>query len=300
MILDSLIYLWGYCIWMLLVYLLRTDPCRLSRQRLAVFCTISGALQVFLYIPFWRLAGSSPTAISTFGAITWVLFALPAWWIYPKRGWKNLFLWCISGVVIAICIGPGNLAAALLPQDGPLSPRLAYLLVTAIVSAPVMAGVIHLQRRFAGLYSAGGSKTWRQMAAIAAILFVMQLAVGNIYALQNTTPVRFLLARLATAFAMFAVLYIAGLSQRQAGEAARLTARAAAAQETATQKEETYARIVEGVEEASRLRHDLRQVFTAMQGMNSPGQEHDLALYCREVLAQLRNVEQEVGRHETP
>ncbi|MCL1855724.1 MAG: hypothetical protein FWF86_08325, partial [Clostridia bacterium] len=59
-----------------------------------------------------------------------------------------------------------------------------------------------------------------------------------------------------------------------------------------------YARIVEGVEEAGRLRHDLRQMFTAMQGMNEPGKEKELEAYCLDILAQLPRADggQEVNR----
>lgn len=298
MILDSLIYLWGYCVWMLLAYVLRADECRLSRRGLAVFCVLLGLAQAALYIPYQRMAGSSLAAVNTYGVGVWALFSPLVFWAYPRHVCKNLFLLFVAGMIIPICLGPGNLAETLWAT--PLPPRLLNILITAGVSVPIMAGVLHIQRRFSGLYGGGDKYIWRYLSALACVLFFMQLIAGSIYALHNTTPTQFLLARLATALALFAVLYIAGLAQRQAGESAELSARAAAAGEMIQRKDEAYAKIVAGVEETNRLRHDLRQMFTVLQGMNEPGKEQELEAYCREVLSQMRDAEQEVKRHDAP
>jgi hypothetical protein len=264
-----------------------------------VFCTLSALAHVALYIPYRHFFGSSPTSITTFGAITWTVFALPALWMYPGQGWKTLFLWSVSGVVNSICIGPGNLASALLPTGGAIPPQLAYVFVTTAVSIPVMAGLLTIRRRFTRLYDATGERgTWLRMTALVGILFALQLIVGNIYSLQNTTPQGFLIARLMNAFALFAILYIAGLAQRQAAEASDVQARAAAAEEEVRQKDEAHARIVWEMEETNRLRHDQRQMFTVMRGLNAPGKESELEAYCHEALAQMRRAEQDVKRHE--
>ncbi|HBU11794.1 MAG TPA: hypothetical protein DEB31_03435 [Clostridiales bacterium] len=63
-------------------------------------------------------------------------------------------------------------------------------------------------------------------------------------------------------------------------------------------KEEAYARIAESVENAARLRHDLRQMFTAMQGMNEAGKCGELEAYCKEALAQIQADDGEGAVHE--
>jgi methyl-accepting chemotaxis protein len=88
---------------------------------------------------------------------------------------------------------------------------------------------------------------------------------------------------------MLAIFYISGLAQEQAEEVANVQALANAAEATVRQKEETYARIVDHVEEMNRLRHDLRQIFTVMQGLNEPGKEIELEAYCLEVLTQMQH-----------
>ncbi len=294
-VLDVLIILWSCCIQMLLMYLLRADACRLSRRTLTAFCIVAAILNVLVYIPYTWFAGSSSSAIASLDIILWVAFGVPAWWMYPGRGWQNLFLWWVTGLVYAVCVGPGNMAVALLADYGPIPSRLAYVFVTAAVSVLVMAGVLSIQRRFIGLYGAGDDRTWRQMAVIAGILFAMVFLAGNVLSLQNTTLSRFLFSRLVTAFAMLGVLYIAGLAQRQAKEAAEAAARAIAAETTVKQKEEAYADIVESVAETARLRHDMRQIFTAMQGMNEAGNYKELEAYCQEVLTQIPVIEGEVN-----
>ncbi len=203
MILDSLIFLCGGGIMMFLVYLFRADRCRLSRRGLMAFCAACAALHVLLYIPYALLFGSALVSVSWFELIVWGLFAVPAFWLYPGHGWKTLFLWLVSGSVIAVCVGAGNLLETLVAADSPIPPRLAHVLITVAVSVPVMAGVLAIQRRFTGLYGAGGAGndgTWRHMAAIAGILFVMVCIAGNVFGLHNTTPLRFLLARLVGRF----------------------------------------------------------------------------------------------------
>ncbi len=47
MILDSMIFLCGGCIMMLLVYLLRADDCRVSQRGLIAFCAAARSGNIF-------------------------------------------------------------------------------------------------------------------------------------------------------------------------------------------------------------------------------------------------------------
>lgn len=290
---DLALVLLDASIWMLLVYLVRSEKARLSRRGLYVLCLMMGALLAAVY-PVWAgWRGLLVSGASRFSFVAWLTLLPAAFVVYPKHGWKNLFLLTVAAGILVSGSGFGNLAELATGLGRPVN-----FLVRVVIDGLVLGAMFLITRRgFPGLYESTGPRTWRQLAVVTLLLGVSGALVTTYVTESTLSDPGFILARLLLLFTMLAIFSIAGLAQRQAQASAQAHARADAAEEAVRQKEEAYARIVEGVEEAGRLRHDLRQMFTVMGGLNTPGQERELDAYCLEALAQLQ-AEQEVERHE--
>lgn len=283
-------------IWIVLVYLFRSEEARLSRKGVYTLCVFLSVLLCAVY-PFWvRGQSISINTSSLFSGLVWLLLIPVSFVVYPRAVWKNLFLLCSSANIIVIGSGFGNFTELVTGFGQPVN----FIVRLAVDTLMLMAMATITQRKFLGLYGVGDARTWRCLWIITMLLGCIGMLATGFVEESSLSGSSFIPARLCLIFAMLAIFYIAGFAQRQAEEAVEFSARADAAEEAVRRKEEAYSSIVESVEEVGRLRHDLRQIFTAMQGMNKPGEERELEVYCREVLAQLEEAEQEVEQHETP
>lgn len=291
---DIVLVLLDASIWMLLVYLLRSEKARLSRRGLYVLCIGMGMLLAAVY-PFWAgWRGLLVSGASRFSFLAWLTLLPVSFAVYPKHGWKNLFLLTVAAGILVSGSGFGNLAELATGLG-----RLVNFLVRVVIDGLVLGAVFLITRRsFPGLYESTGRRTWRQLAVVTLLLGVSGALVTTYVTGSTLSDPGFIPARLLLLFTMLAIFYISGLAQRQAQESAQAHARADAAEEAVRQKDEAYAHIVESVEEAGRLRHDLRQMFTVIGGLNTPEQERELEQYCLEAMAHLQNAEQGVAHHE--
>jgi hypothetical protein len=238
---------------------------------------------------------------SSFQLISWLSFGVQfaviplAIAIYPHTLFKNLFLLFAANIVILTGIGLGN-CVEFVAGFG----RFANFFTRFVVEA-AMLGAIYVvtKRKFPGLYDKGDHKTWFSLFVITLLLGAIGILSTGFLSVTTTNLLTFIPARSCLALAMLAIFYISGLAQEQAEEVANVQALANAAEATVRQKEETYARIVDHVEEMNRLRHDLRQIFTVMQGLNEPGKEIELEAYCLEVLTQMHHTGAAVCLNET-
>lgn len=291
---DIALVLLDTSIWMLLVYLVRSEASRLSRRGLYVLCMGMGMLLAAVY-PFWAgWRGLAVSGASRFSFLAWLALLPVSFVVYPQGRWKNLFLLSAAAGILVSGSGFGNLAEVATGFGRPVN-----FLVRVVVDSLMLGALFLITRRsFPGLYESTGPRTWRPLAMVTLLLGVSG-ALTTGYVTQDTlSDPGFIPARLLLIFTRLGIFYIAGLAQRQAQESALAHARADAAEEAVRQKDDAYAHIVKGVEEAVHLRHDLRQMFTVIGGLNTPEQEPELEQYCLEALAHLQNTEQEVKRHE--
>jgi hypothetical protein len=285
MIWDILTLLLEASVWTLLVFVLRSEKKRFSVKILYFIYPILGVFLLCIYLLLAIRYGSS------FQLISWLSFGFQfaviplAIVVYPNTLFKNLFLLFAANIVILTGIGLGNCVEFLAGFGRP-----ANFLTRFVVEASMLGAIYFVtKRKFPGLYDKGDHKTWFSLFVITLLLGVIGILSTGFLSVTTSNIVTFIPARLCLALIMLAIFYISGLAQRQAEEMANAQALADAAEETVRQKEETYARIVDHVEEMNRLRHDFRQIFTVMQGLNEPGKEIELEAYCLEVLTQMQH-----------
>jgi hypothetical protein len=144
---------------------------------------------------------------------------------------------------------------------------------------------------FSVLFKNEKPKLWRRLWIITVLLVLTQIVAGNVLSGGTFTAAEIIPSWVICLAGMAAIFCIAGLAKTQASVSAEAFAREAAAAETVLQKEKAYAAIVSQTEETSRLRHDRRQIFAAIGGLNEPGKEAELERYCIEVLEQLTQSE---------
>jgi hypothetical protein len=283
MIWDILTIILEASVWILLAFVLRSEKARLSRRGIYILCAALVALVIAIYLVFDDRNDPS------FQFISWLSFGVQfaiiplALIIYPRSLFKNLFLLFAANIVILTGIGLGNSV-----EYVSVFGRAMNFLTRFVVDAAMLAAIYGLtKRKFPGLYDKGDNKTWLSLFVITALFGLIALLSTGFLTVTTTNLAGFIPARLCLALAILVVFYIAGRAQQQAEEAAEAEARAAGAEEAVRQKDLAYARIVEKMEEVSRQRHDRRQLFTAILGMNEPGKERELEAYCREALAQM-------------
>jgi hypothetical protein len=285
--LNIVIVIIGYLTIAVLIYFLRQEKARFSRKKLIVSAIVIGAVFAAAY-PFWEMRfGDSVQAVDLYILLEFILIVPPAFFIYPKKPNKNLFFISTTTPLLVVGYGLGNLSETVI-APGELVGRILNLLVMIVCFAVIICGLFWLTgKKFPGLYESRNPKLWRRLWMITVLMGWTQLAAGNVFSGSSFNAAVIIPSRLICLAGMAAILFIAGLAKRQAEEAAEARARAEAAEEAAKAKSEAYAAIVAQTEEINRLRHDKRQIFAAIGGLNEPGKENELENYCLEVLAQL-------------
>jgi signal transduction histidine kinase len=283
MIWDILTLLLEASVWILLVFVLRSEKARCSQKHLYIIYIVVGVFLIGIYLLLTGRYGSS------FQLISWLSFGFQfaviplAIAVYPHTLFKNLFLLFAANIVILTGIGLGNCVEFVAG-----SGRFANIFTRFVVEAAMLGAIYGVtKRKFPGLYDKGDNQTWFSLFVITLLLGAIGILSTGFLSVTTTNILTFIPARLCLALVMLAIFYISGLAQEQAEEAANAQALADASEEAVRQKEENYARIVDHVEEMNRLRHDLRQMFTVMQGLNEPDKEIELEAYCLEVLSQM-------------
>jgi hypothetical protein len=272
-------------VWILLVFVLRSEKARCSQKHLYMIYIVVGVLLIGVYLLLAGRYGSS------FQLISWLSFGFQfaviplAIAVYPHTLFKNLFLLFAANIVILTGIGLGNCVEFVAGYS-----RLANFSTRFVVEAAMFGAVYGVTKhKFPGLYDKGDHKTWFSLFVITLLLGAIGILSTGFLSVTTTNLLTFIPVRSCLALVMLAIFYISGLAQEQAEEVANAQALADASEEAVRLKEENYARIVENVEEMNRLRHDLRQMFTVMQGLNEPGKEIELEAYCLEVLTQMHH-----------
>ncbi|MDR0986411.1 MAG: hypothetical protein LBL98_01780 [Ruminococcus sp.] len=278
----------AYVNFSILIYFLRREKAIFSRKRTLILAVITGAVFAGIY-PLWeRSFGNSIQSVDLYVLLVFILTSLPAFFIYPGNPNKNLFFISTTTPLMVVGHGLGNLAEISL-APGSIIGRTVNLVVMTAVFAVIIAGLYFITRKkFPGLYENENPKLWRRLWIITLLMGFTQIAAGNVFTPNTFTPTAIIPSRLICLAGMAAILFIAGLAKRQAEESAGVASRAKAAEEAVKAKEKAYAEIVAQTEETSRLRHDTRQIFAAVGGLNEPGKEAELESYCLEVLAELR------------
>jgi hypothetical protein len=253
-----------------------------------IFAVITGVIFAGIY-PLWELRfGNSIRSVDLYILIEFILTSLPAFFIYPGKPDKNLFFISTTTPLMVIGNGLGNLAEISLAPDRIIG-RTVNLFVMTAVFAVIITGLYFITRKkFPGLYENENPKLWRRLWIITFLMGFTQIAAGNVFTPNTFTVGVIIPSRLICLAGMSAILFIAGLAKRQAEESAGAAARAKAAEEAVKAKEKSYAAIVAQTEETSRLRHDTRQIFAAIGGLNEPGKEAELESYCLDALAELQ------------
>jgi hypothetical protein len=271
----------------ILIYFIRREKARISRKALVISAIVAGAVFAAVY-PFWEMRfGQTIQAVDLYILLEFILIAPPAFIIYPKKPNKNLFFISTTTPLLVVGHGLGNLSEITI-APGELVGRILNLLIMIVCFAVIVAGVFWLTRiKFPGLYESQNPKLWRRLFIITILMGLTQIVAGNVFSGSTFNAAGIIPARLICLAGMAAILFIAGLAKRQAEEATEVSVRAQAAEEAAKAKSDAYAEIVAQTEETDRLRHDKRQVFAAIGGLNEPGKEKELESYCLEVLAQL-------------
>ncbi|MDR0964170.1 MAG: hypothetical protein LBM60_06110 [Clostridium sp.] len=285
MIWDVLMILLDASVWILLVFILRSEKARLSRKGIYLLCGLLCVLLLAIYFLF----GGRYSA--DFSFISWLSFGFQfgiipiAIIVYPRHLFKNLFLLFAAHVVVLTGTGLGNALEFATRFGRPAN----FLMRLTIDTAMLTIIYIVTKRKFPGLYSKSENRTWFSLFIITLLLGAMGLLSTGFLSVTTTDLWPFLPARLCLALVMLAIFYIAGLAQRQAEESAEVQTRSQAAEETVRHKEAASARIVENMAETTRLRHDQRQMYAVMHWMNEPGKEAELEAYCLEVLEQIQH-----------
>lgn len=149
-----------------------------------------------------------------------------------------------------------------------------------------------LRRRFPGLYQGDTGKIWGQLWLITLLLGCIQLlATGFVDEGSTNFPV-VAFGRLSLLLAMVVVFYLAGITQERAAIAAKTEMRAKEAAEEVARKDVLYVQLASSVQNATRLRHDIRQAYSVLLGLNKPGKEAEFSAYCASVLAELEAARQ--------
>jgi hypothetical protein len=287
-IINTAIVIISYSTFSVLIYYLRRDTPRFSRIKTIAFGTLLGSLFAALY-PVWEMYfGGSLKSVDLYILLEFVITAPPAFFIYPKKPNKNLFFISTTTPLMVVGHGLGNLTElSFAPNE--LIGRILNLIIMTACFIIILSGLFWLTRKkFPGLFENENPKLWRRLWIITLLLGFTQIVAGNVFSGSTFTAAGIIPSRLISLVGMAAIFYIAGLAKVQAEESAIALARAEAARETTTAKEKAYSAIVAQTEETSRLRHDRRQMFAAIGGLNEPGKETELESYCLEVLAELQ------------
>lgn len=281
----------SYFTFTIMIYFIRKDTPRISRNKLISAVLFTGSVFAVFY-PFWEMAfGDSIQMVNLYIFIEFIISAFPAFLVYPGKLTKNLFFISTTTPLLVVGHGLGNLTERTF-GGGELPGRILNLLIMSACFAVIIAGLYYVtQKKFPGLYETESPKFWSRLWIITIIMGLTQLVAGNIYVSSSFRTEVILPSRLMCLAGMAAILYIAGLAKRQAEEFADTESRAAAAEQAVFEKEKAYKEITLKMEENSRFRHDSRQIVTAIRIMNEPGKERELIDYCLELLDEMKNTD---------
>jgi hypothetical protein len=287
-IINTLIVTLSYVTFTVLIYFLRDDTPRFSRMKVVAFGIALGSIFAACY-PFWELRfGNTVQTVDLYIMIEFAVAAPPAFFVYPKKPNKNIFFISTTTPLLVVGHGMGNIAELTFAPNE-LVGRLTNLIIMSACFALILAGIYFITRKkFPGLYENDNPKLWRRLWIITLLLGWTQIVAGNVFSGSTFTASGIIPSRLICLAGTAAIFYIAGLAKTQASKSAEAFAREAAAAETVSAKEKAYAAIVSQTEESNRLRHDRRQIFAAIGGLNESGKEAELEKYCKEALEQLK------------
>jgi LytS/YehU family sensor histidine kinase len=166
------------------------------------------------------------------------------------------------------------------------------ILITGFVV--IIAGIYFLiHKKFPKLFETGNVSFWVRIFIIMLFMGITMILAANVYNVNSLSAVMLLPSSIMCLIGIAAILYIAGLAKNQAKELAETEAEAKAAEQAVLLKDASYAKIVEKMEETNRLRHDRRQMFAVMQGMNEPHKSDELIAYCEEVQREMETADYE-------